>query len=358
MLKLGKHNPTRERDAELRKRFGAITNELDLGNLGLNVVPEKLREVSDVEILSLAGNRIRELPRWIKELSALKAFELGGNQLRTLPSEISALSGLVGLYLSDNRLEMLPETLSALPLKELVVHGNPGLGLPTSILVGGRTEEILRYYFGSRGKKGTPLLELKLLLVGRGRAGKTTLVKRLAGEEPDEHESETHSISIRELMLSCKRGQVRARAWDFGGQEILHATHYLVPELLSEFEPRMEERWDKAPVRLRYRYEVLPPGFLPRFIASQTSLVRPYIKDPELRRARERHAKCEVEIVTVMLEPCACDEDPFPGRLQRLAPRFKSIAQAKLKSDAWEQVRKDLLPVIKRVRQRKDGTKG
>jgi GTPase SAR1 family protein len=70
-----------------------------------------------------------------------------------------------------------------------------------------------------------PLLELKLLLVGRGAAGKTTLVKRLAGEQPLKNEPETHSIRIRELMLKCARGQVRTRAWDFGGQEILHSTH-------------------------------------------------------------------------------------------------------------------------------------
>ena len=90
------------------------------------------------------------------------------------------------------------------------------------------------------------------------------------------------------------------------------------------------------------------------FVASQTSLVRPYIKDPELKRARERHKTHEVEIVCVKLEPCACDEDPFLGKLQRLAPTYKSIAEAKLKSAAWEQLRKDLLPVIKRVRKRKE----
>jgi hypothetical protein len=88
-------------------------------------------------------------------------------------------------------------------------------------------------------------------------------------------------------------------------------------------------------------------------IASQTSLVRPFIKDPELRRAKERREAGEVEIVTVKLEPCACDDDRLLGKLQRLAPKFKSIAEAPLKSAAWEQVRKDLLPVIQRVRARK-----
>jgi internalin A len=94
------------------------------------------------------------------------------------------------------------------------------------------------------------------------------------------------------------------------------------------------------------------------FVASATSLVRPYIKDPELRRAKERHKANDLEIVTVKLEPCACDEDPFLGTLQRLAPKFKSIAEANLKSAAWEQVRKDLLPVIQRVREKKTMSAG
>lgn len=89
------------------------------------------------------------------------------------------------------------------------------------------------------------------------------------------------------------------------------------------------------------------------FVASQTSLVRPYIKDPELKRAKERHKAGEVEIVAVKLEPCACDDDKFLGKLQRLAPRFRSIAEVSPKSIAWEQVRKDLLPVIQRVREKK-----
>jgi hypothetical protein len=56
---------------------------------------------------------------------------------------------------------------------------------------------------------------------------------------------------------------------------------------------------------------------------------------------------------SVKLEPCACDEHPFLSGLQRLAPRFKSIAEARIKSEAWEQVRRDLLPVIEGVKQRK-----
>jgi internalin A len=808
-IRAWKRNPIRDSE-EVRRmygdEFGAETDILDLSNLELRALPESLRQLHNLELLVLRRNKLSKLPEWFGELTSLKALVLAENRLTSLPEEISECQNLVFLRVEDNELEDLPEGIRALPLKYLKVEGNPKLRLPVSIIERRRRpEEILRYYFESRDEKGQPLLELKLLLVGRGKAGKTTLVKQLAGERPSTNESETHSIAIRELILKCHRGQVRTRAWDFGGQEILHSTHqfflterslyllvleprtglaqrdaeywlklietqggnspvvvvmnwssgrgwhvdevklrrkfpfivdfvqtdalngegidelrtrinqaveehmsdvwlpfpvrwrgikntvagmtdnfltykqyvqlcekhgetdsaaqadlaailhalglalyfgndprlhdtrvlnpswvtggvysviraasvmknegqlvlddmsrvlleaeqervvnakdyppathrfilelmrafqlcyasedekgkptrYLVPELLPEFEPSMDEKWEgNADVRLRYRYEVLPPGLLPRFIvrthalsdgephwrhgvvlrhadakslireetdrpelqvfilggneetrrllvamvrrelqllhdemkmqpveelelsgkserwigvralqeieepkktkqrlpvqpegtaevnvsrelnkllpaaaraidrdptnaplpvrlfvsyahdderqlkrldamldvleqlhglaswvdkrliageewdaeirrrleqmdiflfiASQTSLVRPYIKDPELLRARERRDAGEIEIVAVKLEPCAVDEDPFLGKLQRLAPKFASVAEAPLKSGAWEQIRKDLLPVIKRVRTRKE----
>jgi hypothetical protein len=107
------------------------------------------------------------------------------------------------------------------------------------------------------------------------------------------------------------------------------------------------EEWDE---QIRRRLEEMDI-FL--FVASQASLARPYIKDPEILRAKERRRIGEVEIVTVKLEPCACDDDAFLGTFQRLAPKFKSVAEAPLKSVVWEQVRRDLLPVIGRVRAKK-----
>jgi len=202
-----------ERIAEW-KRAPHKAGILDLAGLGLNKVPATLREVRDLEFLDLSNNKIQELPRWIGELSALQAIECNLNHLRTLPAEIDALRRLAYLTLNGNQLETLPRRLGTLPLAVLELDANPALGLPDSIL-SRSPKEILRYYFESRDEEGRPLLELKLLLVGRGGAGKTTLVKRLAGEEPDAHEPETHSIAIRELTLACSRGQVHTRAWDF-----------------------------------------------------------------------------------------------------------------------------------------------
>src|SRR5262249_8525170 len=127
------------------------------------------REVHDLELLNLNFNEIQELPPWIGELSALKAIALEANHLRTLPPEIGSLRGLAGLFLSRNGLKTLPETLRTLPLKELELYSNPELGLPDSILNRPPAEILLYYYyFELRPKKDRLLLELKLLLVGRG----------------------------------------------------------------------------------------------------------------------------------------------------------------------------------------------
>lgn len=202
---------------------------LNLSGLGLKAVPESIRAIRNLRVLDLEGNNIQELPSWIGELSSLWCICLIGNQLRDLPQEIGSLKNLGVLFLQHNKLQSLPETLREWGNHEyryIFLEENPDLGLPNSIIINtDDAKEILRYYFESRDEKGQPLLELKLLLVGRGKAGKTTLMKQLAGEKPDENESETHSIAINELTLGCQRGQVRTRAWDFGGQEILHSTH-------------------------------------------------------------------------------------------------------------------------------------
>jgi internalin A len=70
-----------------------------------------------------------------------------------------------------------------------------------------------------------PLNEGKLILVGRGEVGKTSLVKRLVDDEFDEDESKTQGIKITNWFLSRGADTFRLNVWDFGGQEIMHATH-------------------------------------------------------------------------------------------------------------------------------------
>lgn len=72
------------------------------------------------------------------------------------------------------------------------------------------------------------LYEAKMMLIGEGGAGKTSLLCRLYQPNqplPDENES-TKGIEIYHHDFQLKNGRgFRLNVWDFGGQEIYHATH-------------------------------------------------------------------------------------------------------------------------------------
>jgi internalin A len=70
-----------------------------------------------------------------------------------------------------------------------------------------------------------PLNEGKLIVVGRGEVGKTSLVKRLVENDFNGDESKTQGIRISNWFIPCEGDTFRLNIWDFGGQEIMHATH-------------------------------------------------------------------------------------------------------------------------------------
>lgn len=69
------------------------------------------------------------------------------------------------------------------------------------------------------------LKEAKLLLVGQGGVGKTSIIKRLTESHYSTTESITRGISIKPWSFNVNEKSYRLNVWDFGGQEIMHATH-------------------------------------------------------------------------------------------------------------------------------------
>ena len=75
-------------------------------------------------------------------------------------------------------------------------------------------------------KGGTrPLNEAKIILVGEGGVGKTSIVKQFLNKGFDKKEPLTHGIQIQHEIYKINNTDVKLRYWDFGGQEILHAIH-------------------------------------------------------------------------------------------------------------------------------------
>ncbi|MEL6942165.1 MAG: COR domain-containing protein, partial [Bacteroidota bacterium] len=73
--------------------------------------------------------------------------------------------------------------------------------------------------------------EVKLILAGNGRVGKTCVLKRLYLNKFDPEENSTHGIQLySDVFEQEKEGKtipLLVNAWDFGGQEVYHATHRL-----------------------------------------------------------------------------------------------------------------------------------
>ncbi len=90
--------------------------------------------------------------------------------------------------------------------------------------------ENLRNYWQDLAKGTERQQQLKVQLVGNGRVGKTTLAYALEHKRaPSEPFKSTHGIVIKEIQqaLDGEDEPVTLQLWDFGGQEIYHATHRL-----------------------------------------------------------------------------------------------------------------------------------
>lgn len=75
--------------------------------------------------------------------------------------------------------------------------------------------------------------QCKVIVLGNGRVGKTSLVKALRGDDFDPAEESTHGIRLWEHEISVQEDgelepeSVNLQIWDFGGQDLYHNTHRL-----------------------------------------------------------------------------------------------------------------------------------
>jgi len=233
-------NLMHNRLTSLPESIGQLANLklLDLDGNELTSLPESIGQLANLQSLDLRHNRLTSLPESIGQLANLQWLSLAFNQLTSLPQSIGQLANLRSLYLMSNQLTSLPESIRQLTrLERLNLHGNEALALPREVLgpgwrEAGREEaapvkpaKILDYYFRLRpGKR--PIHEAKLLLVGFGAVGKTSLVNRLLHGSFDAGQPKTDGIEITRWPLVLPRGEkVQLNVWDFGGQEIMHSTH-------------------------------------------------------------------------------------------------------------------------------------
>jgi internalin A len=206
--------------------------------------------------LDLSGNGLTMLPQEIGQLTKLTELYLVTNELTVLPPEIGQLSNLTILDLKSNRLTALPPEIGQLTKLEWLDLRNNSLPIPPEILA--KTSDpaaILNYYFQAGRSK--PLNEAKLLLVGQGSVGKTSLIKGLVEGRFDPHEAITEGINITKWPMIVEGYEISFNIWDFGGQEIMHATHQFFLTKRSLYLLVLDARLGEEENRLEYWLKII-----------------------------------------------------------------------------------------------------
>jgi len=214
----GKMNTSARKDAvkgRIARARGMDANQLNLNGYGLG-------KWTDEELKTLFQE--------ISGLRFLSEINLSDNDFLYLPScigEMGKAPRLAVLDLTRNPLTVLPSELGNIErLKILSIDTAQLIDPPPEIIQQGTAATIA--YLHERLAGVERQWSSKILLVGEGGVGKTQLLRALR-KEPFEIQSETtHGISIQQFHLphpTSPTVNMELNCWDFGGQQIYHATH-------------------------------------------------------------------------------------------------------------------------------------
>lgn len=198
-------------------------------------LPQEMKELVKLTELLLRLDNLREIPEWILSFPNLKILDLYGTKIEEIPNNINNLKNLKVLDLCCMHLKKIPRTILELnlPFKDCFNEKDlPGIYFcdstcenpSTEIIYGGRKR--MEFYYNSN--ETVTQNEVRVILLGKRGAGKTSLVQRMRELEDgtshfEEGNAWTEGISINDLK--CKGGVLHV--WDFGGQEMMLSTHTL-----------------------------------------------------------------------------------------------------------------------------------
>ena len=235
-------------------RFTSVSDLSPLANLqSLTSIDCSSSPVSD---LSPLGN--------LQNLTSIDCTDTSVNDL----SPLVACKKLARVAANNRRLDDFPRSLlDCSRLEELFLHETQVRGIPTGVLStdpGSCCLESLRAHFADLIGGGEPDQDVKVIVIGNGRIGKTQICRRLHQWNYDETVDSTHGITVSHapLRMSKDGNDVTLNLWDFGGQDLYHGTHSLFMKTRAIFlviwTPLAEKTNEYTHNGIRFRNQRLP----------------------------------------------------------------------------------------------------
>jgi internalin A len=197
----------------------------------IQTVPEETAAFAQLEVLSLANTRLSTFPLPVLRLRKLKDLNVSENPFGELPPEIVLLDRLENLKIAETGLRRLPSAIANLTRLHNLSLSSSAFEFPPPEIVAQGALGIQNYFSALAETPPERLYEAKLLIVGEGAVGKTWLATKLVephrdlDRQPPPSDS-TEGIEIRPWDEPTRlTDRFRINVWDFGGQEIYHATH-------------------------------------------------------------------------------------------------------------------------------------
>ncbi|MEH2078230.1 MAG: leucine-rich repeat protein [Nostoc sp.] len=299
---------------EIPEALAKLTNlmELILSNNQITEIPEAITQLTNLTQLHLRSNQITEIPEAIANLTNLTQLYLSRNQITEIPEAIANLTNLTQLHLSYNQITQIPEAIESLPkLETLDLRGNP-LPISPEILGSsddlGSIEDIFNYLRLLRSGEVRPLNEAKLLLIGQGSVGKTSLIERLIRDNYDKNQSQTDGLNVETWNVQVNSKDIRLNVWDFGGQEIYHATHQFFLTKRSLYLLVCNCRTSEEENRIEYWLKLIESfgGQSPVIIVGNKKDEQPF--DINRKALREKYSNIQAIIETSCQDNIGIDE--------------------------------------------------
>ena len=197
--------------------------------------PESLADISSLESITLrypANGKVSKIPPKIRRCKKLQKITLHNalGPYIELPDWIYQLPNLKYLDLCNCWIKAIPYSLVQTGLEFVLENSSKREGIH---LFGTRLEEgdlglfgqsrevIERYYSG----KQENTRECKVIFLGDGAAGKSSLIDRIIKDEFKEDSPATDGIRTCHWNTTVNGEDLELRILDFGGQEIMHAMH-------------------------------------------------------------------------------------------------------------------------------------